>query len=619
MNLFEGLILSIIVLFGLMMLRFGKRLITYLGLGIVFIALGFVNGNNNRFSSLSEFENMDQTFLVEVKDIKKGKRWNRILVDLKGVYADENFHERDARLLLYVKTGDLSFTKGVEFCFNGSITKIKNKGNPGEFNSELYWKSKGVYHIVFLEESRIAIKRIPRTSIFDKAEELQARCSEILKRRIDEKALGVAKALLLGDKSSLDTLDYQAFGNTGAMHLLAVSGLHIGILLECILFVLLRFPRLFSRKSAFLIALLILWFYAVLTGMSPSVLRAVFMFSLLVVGRVLERKESGLNMLGLSAFVLLLINPYYLLDIGFQLSYLAMLGIFIMYPKIVIFFNCTNKWVMIAWKGIALGLAAQLTTAPLTLYYFHQFPNYFLLTNLLILLLANGIMITGILTLAFYFIPIVNLILAACFSFLLYVLLVGVYEIESFPASVAYGFNLTGFHVLCCFCILIFLCFEMKRKWVFKIRLCLFVVGISFLIFNRFETIETDKLFFMNTNYPLIVLRKNSENHCFFDKKVDVEKSKYLIQQYAKVYPGKLVYHELSENWVVTGESFSFRTEKQEEGISILLNSKQFFLRTGISGFGNSTNGYNSYKVLSFFDSIQGEYSLRNGAFVYDF
>ena len=153
-----------------------------------------------------------------------------------------------------------------------------------------------------------------------------------------------------------------------------------------------------------LLVLLFLWFYALTSGFSPSVVRSVFMFSLLLLAQMTGRRYSSINILFFSAFVLILINPMVFFDVGFQLSYLAMLGIFSIYPIIQNWLNFKNKIMHYFWQGTAVCLSAQCVTVPLCIYYFHQFPNYFMIANLGIMILSTLVMGIGLGIFIFHFI-----------------------------------------------------------------------------------------------------------------------------------------------------------------------------------------------------------------------
>ena len=230
---------------------------------------------------------------------------------------------------------------------------------------------------------------------------------EILKERFDahfknQEAKGVAEAIVFGYKEDLDQDWMDAFSKTGTIHVLAVSGLHVGI----IFFLLSSILGLSKSKGWSLwfksaIAVLVLFLYALLTGFSPSVSRAALMFSAVIVGKAIGRDSSIYNTLCFAAFILVLIDPMSIFNVGFQFSFLAVVGI--------VFYNDYFRALLpqSTWLGdrivslLAVSLAAQLVTFPLGLYYFHQFPNYFLVSNLIVIPCITVILYAGIFFVAF--------------------------------------------------------------------------------------------------------------------------------------------------------------------------------------------------------------------------
>mgnify|MGYP002151983814 CR=1 FL=1 len=173
----------------------------------------------------------------------------------------------------------------------------------------------------------------------------------------------------------------------------------------------------------------------------PSVLRASFMFSLLAIGMITGKKTNSMNILFFSAFVMLAIDPLLIYTIGFQLSYLAMVGILTVYKPVSRIFFIRNKWLRKIWEGTAVGIAAQLFTVPFTLYYFHQFPNYFAVTNIGMMLFSGLVLGIGMLLFTVQWWPlagkIVGILLAVCLSGMLFF----VQFIDSLPGSVSLGFT----------------------------------------------------------------------------------------------------------------------------------------------------------------------------------
>ncbi len=224
---------------------------------------------------------------------------------------------------------------------------------------------------------------------------------QLIRAVVDPQAQGIALALVLGVKDQLADQVRQAYSRAGAMHVLAVSGLHIGIVYGVIAFLLSFLQR--SQRGRLLHALACvatLWLFALITGGSVSVMRAATMFTCVIVAQASQRRANIFNTLALSAFLLLLINPYYLLSVGFQLSYLAVLGIVYLQPRIYGLVECRFWLADKLWALTAVSIAAQLATLPISLYYFHQFPTYFWLANIVVIPAAFIILSLGLLTIA---------------------------------------------------------------------------------------------------------------------------------------------------------------------------------------------------------------------------
>ncbi|HEY9550802.1 MAG TPA: ComEC/Rec2 family competence protein, partial [Prevotella sp.] len=206
---------------------------------------------------------------------------------------------------------------------------------------------------------------------------------------LEEQEFAVAAAMSLGDKSRLSRSTKEHFSLAGASHLLALSGLHLGILYFMLTLLFLGLKRHVLVQALILTAI---WTYVVLVGMSPSVLRAATMLTVYAFAALLNRQQMSVNALSMAAIVLLISNPYMLWDVGFQMSFMAVLGILLFYSPI---YGWVNKRFLYAsrlrplWSMAAVSMAAQITTAPLVMYYFGNFSCYFLLTNLFAIPLAT--------------------------------------------------------------------------------------------------------------------------------------------------------------------------------------------------------------------------------------
>jgi competence protein ComEC len=303
-----------------------------------------------------------------------------------------------------------SLRYGDRILINKNLQPIKNTGNPGAFNYRQYAAFQQNFHTVFLNEKDWVLlngKTIhPFIQFIYTARE---NILSILRSNISagKDELGIAEALLIGYTNDLDKDLVQAYSNTGVVHIIAISGMHLGLIYIMLVWILARIPGI--KKSKWLRALLILsclWIFSLLTGGSASVLRSAVMFSFITLGKTIFTKQTSIyNSLAASAFAMLVYNPYYLWDVGFQLSYLAVTGIVIFQKPVYNLITVKNKWVDKTWEMTAITLAAQVLTFPVCIYYFHQFPNLFLISNLIAVPLSTVILFAEIALVVLGWIP----------------------------------------------------------------------------------------------------------------------------------------------------------------------------------------------------------------------
>lgn len=283
------------------------------------------------------------------------------------------------------------------------IQRIKSMGNPGSFNYERYAAFQQIFHHAFVKTKDYVLLHDKTPNAFwqwiyhTKEQVLSA-----LQRSIGSKdELGIAEALLIGYKEDLDKDLVQAYSNTGVVHIIAISGLHLGIIYLLLLKLFNQLPGVKKYKWVKAIGILLgLWLFTLVTGASASVLRSAVMFSFMVLGEQAGKKSSMYNALAVSAVVLLVYDPYLLWDVGFQLSYLAVVGIVVFQKPIYNRWCISNKWLDKVWQLTAVSLAAQLLTFPVCIYYFHQFPLLFLVANLIAVPLSSLILLAELLLVA---------------------------------------------------------------------------------------------------------------------------------------------------------------------------------------------------------------------------
>ncbi|MEI7734400.1 MAG: ComEC/Rec2 family competence protein [Ferruginibacter sp.] len=314
-------------------------------------------------------------------------------------------------LLYFAKDAAVnSLQYGDRILINKNLQQIKNTGNPGAFNYQQYAALQQTFHNVFLKEKDWVLLNKKNTDpfkqfIYTARENILSTLRKNISAGKDE--MGIAEALLIGYTNDLDKDLVQAYSNTGVVHIIAISGMHLGLIYIMLVWLFARTPGI--KKSKWLRALLILsclWLFSLLTGGSASVLRSAVMFSFITLGKTIFTKNASIyNSLAASAFAMLVYNPYYLWDVGFQLSYLAVTGIVIFQKPIYNSIVIKNKWINKVWEMTAITLAAQVLTFPVCIYYFHQFPNLFLITNLIAVPLSTIILFAEIALVAFGWIP----------------------------------------------------------------------------------------------------------------------------------------------------------------------------------------------------------------------
>lgn len=336
-------------------------------------------------------------YLAEVMqyDVEKSNSSENLL-HLKSIKTEKGWVDAVGNVLVYHQSS-VPLTPGQMILVFESPEVIPGPRNPSEFDYRDFLKRKGIFYRQFLGNNFKIICTDNSQGGHWIVRFRNAIGNMLAKKIPHESSLQIANALLLGQKQSLDPLLQEAYVQAGVIHILAVSGLHVGIIYAIFLFLIKPLSLSKRQKNAYFLAVVgIIWLYAFLTGLSPSVVRSATMFSLVALGQMRDRKPSIYNVLAFSAILMITSNPTVMYEVGFQLSYIAVLGIVTIQPLIVRWWLPSNRILEYFWQLTAVSLAAQLATFPLSVYYFHVFPTYFLLANLLVLPLAFLIMQVGV-------------------------------------------------------------------------------------------------------------------------------------------------------------------------------------------------------------------------------
>lgn len=463
-------------------------------LNILLILLGFViswAGNQRDYHShFSKFDsNSDlvyEAYLVE----PPAQRPNSVkfTLQVKRVSVNGKSFPAKGRIIAYAGKDSLVtlLDYGTGILFSEKPQLLRPPSNPGEFDYARYLSVNQVFHQVYLGKGNYTLTGRQHGN-FLKSFALQARNRLlVLMQRygITGREYSVAAALLIGYDDLLDATQRREYSGAGVVHVLCVSGLHVGIvfLIADSLFFFLRK----RKKATWLRPLLIItfiWVYALITGLAPSVLRASLMFSLITIGKSLNRQSHTYNTLAASAFVLLISNPGMLFDLGFQLSYGAVFGIVTFQPYIRQLFITNNKAKEYFWSMINVSLAAQLFVTPISIYYFHQFPNYFLIANLIAIPLSGILIYTGVIFIFLSFIPFLGKIAAVIVVAEIKILNTSVAFIEGLPGAVSHGIYLSTNATILIYLMMFsgFMLFTLKNRfWLYP------VLGMSLLLATDF-------------------------------------------------------------------------------------------------------------------------------------
>ncbi|MDX8340920.1 ComEC/Rec2 family competence protein [Draconibacterium sp. IB214405] len=431
------------------------------------------------------------------------------LIQLHSCYSSDTLERTHENILVYFeKSIEAKQLKlGSQIIFDTSPEYIENNGNPYEFDYKKYLARQHIYRQVYLSSESWEPTTYKYNNLKIRAETIRDKLLIIYRaQEIGERETEILSALTLGYKRELDRETKRIFSSAGAMHILAVSGLHVGILFFAFSFI---FGFLKKRKAGkliyHLILIALLWSYAFITGLSPSVMRACTMFSLITIANNIHRRANIYNTLAASAFLLLLINPNNLFEVGFQLSYMAVFGIVYLQPRLAAIWPVKNKIALFFWNLITVSVAAQIATFPLSAYYFNQFPTYFLLSNIVVIPAAMVLIPLGIGLLAFSSVP----LLAEGISFLVKWIIKTVYftlsSIESFPYSTP-DVMLRRPELLFVLAILFSVFLFIKNKNVLYIKsslLFVFLLTLS-ILFSGYKQFNQHEIIVLNSKEPVV-------------------------------------------------------------------------------------------------------------------
>lgn len=453
------------------------------------------------------------------------------IVKIDGYFDSNSFKNIDSKILIFLETdSNTNLCYGDKIIFKTICQEIENNGNPAEFDFKMYMNKKRIFYTSFVKKNNWFVTEHNKGN---KLKNFALKTRDYLlsvykKFNIDGQEFAVLSALTLGYKAEIDTETRQRYSQTGAMHILAVSGLHVGVIYMILNYL---FAFMNKRKNLFFLKSIIiisfLWFFALIAGLAPSVCRAALMFSLILIASIIQRKTSTYNIIATSIFMLLTVEPNFLYEVGFQLSYAAVVSIIMFQPKIYKIFKFKNKIIDKIWALVSVSIAAQVGTMPLGFYYFHQFPNYFFITNIFAVPLATIILYLAVVLLSVSWIPYISVFFAFILKYTVKLLNSLIWLVDSIPFATTKNifFSLPQIVLMYIFIICLFWWIVSKHKYL------LYSSIVSLSLFVSIELFLISKF----TNQSLLTIYNIKGNSVinYIDKKNNLSISTDTINTYS--------------------------------------------------------------------------------------
>lgn len=388
-----------------------------LSLGMLLQHFHYEPNEKNHYSNFLHLTEKNVVKGVIKENLKPTKKNTKHIVRVKEI----NNKKASGKLIVYISKSEKNLLPGDEIVFVRELQNTPNNFNPFQFDYGSYLKKQNIFHLVYLKKGDfVKTKHLNNWDSFWNVFKSKLIASFYI-HRFNPENQSIINSLLFGERKFIDQEIVTAYANAGIMHILAISGLHVGILYIFLLTVLKPLKKINYKRIKILelfIILLVLWGFATLTGLSASVTRAVTMFTIIAIGNYLNRNSNIYNTIATSAFILLLFNPNFIFDVGFQLSYAAVLSIVAFQPFFKHFYFYKSKVLKFVTDLLLVSFVAQIGVLPLSLYYFNQFPVLFLFANIIVIPLTIVILWTSFATLVLNFLfPVLSIEIGRLITF----------------------------------------------------------------------------------------------------------------------------------------------------------------------------------------------------------
>lgn len=453
------------------------------------------NDKNNYIHLISDSEKQYVTKLVIREKLKKTNAYQRYVALIKNI--DGTACEGKVILNISHKSTINELSVGSQMLCNAPIVRHKPPLNPDQFDYGSYLSAKSIHGQIFVKNHSYSILGKKYIDIYYYADLIRSRIEMNLQNAgFHDDELQVLLALLLGQQQEISAEIIRNYQYAGAIHILSVSGLHVGFIVLFMNFIFRIFPN--TKRGNFFkltLTILFLWGFAVLAGLAPSVVRSAAMFSILTIGNHLKRATNSFHTLLVSLLIILLAIPSFLFDVGFQLSYMALFFILWLQPLLGKIWQPTHKVLTYLWDIVTVSCAAQIGTLPLSIYYFHQFPCAFMLTNIVVIPYLSVIMAVGLLLVPFALMNVIPSLLLSITEKLIWMLNTIIEKIASLDQLVLREIPLNAYlMVLLYLSIIALVWFFMKPKfnrfWSFLSTLVLLQSGF---LYNKWAVAKCEE------------------------------------------------------------------------------------------------------------------------------
>lgn len=486
----------------------------------------------------------EHTITLIIREKLKNNLYNNRYIALVQTIDNRNY---SGRILLNISKKSVrnSFEVGTKLSIQGYLQKNKKPDNPNQFNYGNYLNQKQIYAQLYAESGNIKISLKPQKDIWFYIAKIRTRIiSNLEKSHFNSTALAVATALILGQRQDIAPEIIQDYQYAGAVHILSVSGLHVGFIFLFLNFLLKPIPN--TRKGSFIklsIIISSLFFFALIAGLSPSIVRSVTMFSFVAIGLHLRRSVNIYHTLLVSMLLILLFQAYFLFDVGFQLSYLAVFFIVWFQPILASYWNPKNKIVKYGWDILTVSFAAQIGTLPLSLYYFHQFPGLFFITNLAVIPLLSLIMFLGVVVMSAAAIGFTAFWLTKPLEWSILLLNKIINSIASFEQfiikDIPFNFSLLTFSYILIIALIIWL----KKPYFNRLIIVLFsIIALqSAVLFNQWKIQNQEEWLVFNLKRKTLIVQRHGNEVCLYSNdsisKIKTNKtlSSYLVGNFSRI------------------------------------------------------------------------------------